>query len=234
METNASTPTLILIVTFLFAANSWALEIPRPPIEAQQAADSGKAILKNLVQNDNQIAYVLGFQSPEELTDATLELGRAIPVIIVPVESLTSDISPFLQEANQFVYPILVNNRVRSAISVRKEKVRKEEPTAREAERWNHAFGATGGPLAAEELNILDSAFIIRISKINVLYLGTLKENEVSLYRLKVNAVSERSIKDRKISIGPQENAGDALPKLSEEVGDQADSTYSSRRRHTH
>ncbi len=213
MGVKASTAVLTLIVPFLFSANSWALEIPRPPIEAQAAANSAMTLLIKLVESDPS---ALGFQSAHELSDYKIELGPVIPVITVPADILKAydKIGGFFEETSLFLYPVLVDNKVRSAITVRKI-----EDTPADKGGWVHAFGGPGRPWAAEQLNLSHSAFIIKVPEMNVLYLGTLSGNEVTLYRLGVDHEKSRSTTDLPISIGAKENARDALSKLPATVG---------------
>lgn len=182
--------------------------IPQAPGAANEAASIGKTIVEQIVLNDKEQAGHLGFRSADEATDSNMKIGAAIAVMSIDFDRL-KDYSPdrnlpgLFKPTDQFIYPITVEGKVRSAITVRKMK---------KTGQWKAiAFGAYGAPLAAEQLNILDSAFIVRLYELELWFLGTLIGQELMLFPIQLDPAHG-------ISIGKQENGPDALTKLAEEA----------------
>jgi hypothetical protein len=199
-----------------------AFSIPQPPTAANDAASSGKTIVERLVQNDKPLAQILGFRSADEATDANMKLGRAIAVMSISIDGLKGytpghDLAELFKPTDQFLYPIKVGEKVRSAITVKK---------MRKTGQWQAAaFGAFGAPLAAERLNILDSAFIARLYELELWYLGTLRGTDLTLLPIKFDPVHHD------VAIGKQQNVHDALAKLMEEIKRLDSSDYRKRSR---
>jgi len=193
------------------AASSFSL--PPPPEAANVAASSGKRIVEQLVKNDKEYAQVLGFQSADEATGISMKLGRAIPIMRISIESLKaygprSDVASLLKPTDQFIYPITVGGKVRSSITVKKMRKTGEWKAA--------AFGAVGAPLAAEQLKISDSAFIVRLYELERWFLGAPSGGELTLFSLRLDPT--KLDPSQRVSIGKQENGRDALAKLVEEA----------------
>jgi hypothetical protein len=152
--------------------------IPQPPPDADQAAAKGMIIVEKIVKNDETEAETLGFTSSDEVTADNMQIGRAIPVMEITFEKLQSSNrhpAQWLVGKDHYIYPITVGGKVRSSITVRKMKTGK----------WRAVgFGAVGGPLAAEERNILDSAFIVRFYALDRVFLGTSRDNELAFFRV--------------------------------------------------
>jgi hypothetical protein len=152
--------------------------IPQAPPDADQAAAKGMIVIEKIVKNDKNEAEPLGFASADEVTADNMKIGRAMPVMeITPQRLKSSSLHPaqLLMETYQYIYPITVGGKVRSSITVRKMQTGK----------WRAVgFGAVGGPLAAEERNILDSAFIVRFFALDRVFLGTSRGNELTFFRV--------------------------------------------------
>jgi hypothetical protein len=201
-------PASVQASVYLVDTAPTAVSVPQPPYAANEAASTGKTIVEWVVQNDKEQALALGFRSADEATDANMKIGSAIAVMSIDVDTLKgyspgSDLTGLFKPTDQFIYPITVGGKVRSAITVRKVK---------KTGLWKAiAFGAYGAPLAAEQLNILDSAFIVRLYELELWFLGTLSGQELTFFPLKLAPAHG-------ISIGKQENGHDALTKLAEEA----------------
>jgi hypothetical protein len=198
-----------------------AFSVPQPPDAANEAASTGKTIVEQVVQNDKEQAGPLGFRSADEATDANMKIGSAIAVMSISVDSLkgyspSRDLAGLFKPTDQFIYPITVGGKVRSAITVRKMQ---------KTGQWKAiAFGAYGVPLAAEQLNILDSVFFVRLYELELWFLGTLSGQELTLFPIKLTPAHG-------ISIGKQENGRDALTKLAEEANQFDSSAFTKRSR---
>jgi hypothetical protein len=193
---------------YLVDTASTALSVPQAPGAAIEAASTGKTIVEEMIQNDKEQARPLGFRSANEATDASMKIGPAIAVMSIGIERLKDyspgrDLAGLFKPTDQFIYPITVEGKVRSAITVKK---------MRKTGQWKAiAFGAYGAPLAAEQLNILDSAFIVRLYELELWFLGTLSGQELMLFPIKLAP-------EHGISIGKPENGRDVLTKLAEEA----------------
>ena len=224
---------LVLVCANFFLPSSSCLAdtitLPAPPDEADKAAAKGKNTLQKLVEIDVEVAPILGFHSADEATDATMKLGRALPIMGVHIDRLKSytseqGIASLFKPTNQFIYPVIVEGKVRSAITVRKSS---------KTGQWHSAFGAVGAPMAAEQLNVLDSAFIVRLYAMERWFLGTPRGNKLTVIPISRNPAYKKGVSpERAISIGKEESAHDAFMKLAEEAKKFDFTAY--KRRHSH
>jgi hypothetical protein len=181
-----------------------SFSIAKPPGEANQAASNGKLILEKLVSNDNQLAKDLGFSSVDEATEANMSVGTPMAVVPINIDALrdytpTRSFATLVRPTTQFIYPIKVKGKVRSSITVAK---------VRKTHEWKAVgFGAIGAPLAAEELGILESAFVIRVGALELIFIGMAGSDD--LYQLTSNPARR---------IGKPKNAQQIFVGLAEEV----------------
>ena len=202
-------PSLVEPSIYLVDLAPIAFSIPQAPTAANDAASSGKRILEHLVQNDKTLTQALGFRSADEATDANMKIGGAIAVMSISIDGLKGytpgrDLAELFKPTDQFLYPIKVGEKVRSAITVKK---------MRRTGQWQAAaFGAFGAPLAAERLNILNSVFIARLYELELWYLGSLRGTDLTLFPITFDPVHHD------VAIGKQQNARDVLAKLMEEA----------------
>ncbi len=152
----------------------------RSLLRARAAADAGLLIIEKLVKNDRAVAQSLGFHSADEATVANMKIA-ATPLAVLPINldrvknyRRDEQLSELFNPTDQFIYPVTVGGKVRSAITVMQ---------LTKTGAWKAVgFGAFGAPLIAEELNVLDSAFIVYAP--DRFFLGTLRGEDFTLLRL--------------------------------------------------
>ena len=94
-------------------------EPPPPAPDPQTAAEQALETFRQIVTSENYQA--LGFQTPDEVKNA--QLGQPLTVLRVPLDQLQSfspDRNPeeLLVDESRVIYPITVNEQVRSSIAV--------------------------------------------------------------------------------------------------------------------
>jgi len=143
--------------------------------QSQVAAMRARDVLQKLVNADNYKA--LGFDSLEEVRQATL--GAPLDVFNVGVEQLKAykpgaDAATLLTKSSESVYPVLVNDQVRSSVTV-VHKERGYEPSsfgnADVVKRLMAVRKAEGG----------GPAFIVRVPALNIFFLGSGADSQVLL-----------------------------------------------------
>jgi hypothetical protein len=87
--------------------------------DAQSAATQSLTIFRRLVNNQNY--RDLGFESPDEVANATL--GEPLPVMFVRLDQLRgyqagTDVNSLLGQSNEVNFPVIANNQVRSSVVV--------------------------------------------------------------------------------------------------------------------
>ena len=92
---------------------------PETFADAQTAATQSLTVFRKLVNNQNY--KDLGFESPDEVANATL--GQPLPVMFVRLDQLRqyqpgTDVNSLLGQSNEVNYPVLANNQVRSSVVV--------------------------------------------------------------------------------------------------------------------
>jgi hypothetical protein len=164
---------------------------PKPPIGANDAASLGKKIVAGLVDTDSKEAEDLGFPSSDEATEANMTVGAGMAIMSLNLENLKTGDAPtpideVLKPTGEFLYPIFSNHEVRSAITVRKVGTRGD---------WRPvAYGARGALVAAEDLKLLESAFIVRFYARNLWFLAKGTAENLVLYQLKNNPMSAKGV----------------------------------------
>lgn len=172
--------------------------VQKPTVAADNAASLGKTIVARLVDTDREEASDLGFYSSDEATEANMTVGTGMAIMTLNLKKLKpgdtpSPLTEILKPTDEFLYPILYKGKVRSAVTVRRIGPKGD---------WRPvAYGARGALLAAEELKLLESAFIIRLYARNLWFLATGEGDDLVFYRLtpNANAVS-------RIAIGKPQN----------------------------
>lgn len=187
--------------------------IPRPFVEVNKAASDGMDVLKQLIKDDKQLAQDLGLQPAGDVADGKMSIGSGIPIVRIPARGLlnydrNTDVLSLLDPVNQFVYPILLGEQVRSSITVAKDKDEKWKPVA---------FGAVPLPLVqANQQDAATPAFIVRVYKLERWFLGTLQNGQLMLSP--INPKPGHADFVGKQELGKKENARDVLPSLAEDV----------------
>jgi len=87
--------------------------------DAQSAATQSLAVFRRLVNNQNY--RDLGFESPDEVANATL--GEPLPILFVRLDQLRgyhegTDVNSLLGQSNEVNFPVMANNQVRSSVVV--------------------------------------------------------------------------------------------------------------------
>jgi len=142
--------------------------IPKPSPDVDKAAREGMTMLEKLIENDKGRATALGFDSPDEVTQNKMKLGSGIPVLQImsdklPDKSDYTNVFEFLKPMDRFIYPITVDGKVRSSMTVKKLK-----------DTWKAVgYGAKGLVSALEKLDALnvDGVFVAREFEIYKWYL---------------------------------------------------------------
>jgi hypothetical protein len=204
----------------LFIVSQVKAEETKLPIKEIQPAAQGA--LKNFSQMVTTENYrQMGFEFPEEVRSATL--GTPIQDFIVRLDRLKkyepgSKPDELLTVTNQFIYPVLVKDEVRSSITIAKTK-----------ESWQAV--SFGGPNFVKLVvtNLMESSkvtgfdyssyFIVRVPALNLFFLGFRANNELMLVplrddaRLKFKAGASMKAKEVFSTILPDAKAHDGLPR---------------------
>lgn len=184
--------------------------IPQPFQEVDQAASDGINVLEHLIKSNKQLARDLGLQSADGVSDAKMKLGkgRGIPIVWISLQSLknygpNTDILSLLKLPYQFVYPITVGKKIRSSVTVQKDKTGQWKPVAFSA--------APLAPLQSEQLDDSIRPFFVRVYEFELWFSGALQNGQLMLSRIKLYS-------GQGDSAGKQENAREIIAKLAEAV----------------
>ncbi len=87
--------------------------------DAQSAATQSLASFRKLINNQNY--RDLGFESPDEVANATL--GEPLPILVVRLDQLReyrqgTDVNSLLNQSNEVNFPVIASNQVRSSVVV--------------------------------------------------------------------------------------------------------------------
>lgn len=116
---------VILAVFLVLMANVHAQEYRLPLKEIQAAASEGLMSFSKVASKEENYR-ALGFESPNELGKMTL--GEPLQMFMIPLDELKKyrsgqDVFEMLRGGNHVLYPVLVDNHIRSSITVaEKEK----------------------------------------------------------------------------------------------------------------
>ncbi len=192
--------TILLMANLLpiqaLAANKGGLEefhasslVPRQSPEALQAALKGKQSFALLARNDN-LAKDLGFQSAAEATDSQTSLGPPFSIVRVRVNLLrdfhigTTDPLMMLEFGGEFIYPVAVNNQVRSSLTVTEIRSGfQSEPTWRTTE-WGSRHLIQHLEAARKTTPGSSSSFALLIPELGQYFLGNLVGSKIFLIPL--------------------------------------------------
>jgi hypothetical protein len=176
-STSASLGAVLAVVLLLTACSRGAAQSGgerKPPVhpDAQTAATQALDTLRKLVTADN--AREMGFDGPGEAATATL--GDPVRVQMVRLDALRAyvagaDPGGLLTEGNRVIYPVAVNNQVKSSIIV--------EGTGNQ---WKAS--SFGGPHLVQQMAryraditarlkpAADSVTVVHVAALNVYFLG--------------------------------------------------------------
>ena len=124
---------------------------PETFADAQSAATQSLTVFRKLVNNQN--FRDLGFESPDEVANATL--GQPLPVMFVRLDQLRqyqqgTDVNSLLGQSNEVNYPVLANNQVRSSVVVQQVNGRWKTGTLGNGALAKHIADARKGRTGAE------------------------------------------------------------------------------------
>ena len=216
--------TSLLIALLLMATHANAQERNVPAKEIQSAAIQSTAqraleTFSQLVTKEN--FKQMGFDSPDEVRTAAL--GMPLHDYLVQLDVLKkyepgSKTDELLTATNQIVYPILVNNQVKSSITISKTK-----------ESWQAvSFGGSSFVKMlsktltenSRETGLAYSAyFIVRVPSLNLFFLGYRVKDELMLVpimdepRLKLKAGASVKAENVFSAILPDAKAHNGLPR---------------------
>jgi len=209
----------IFIALFLMATQAIAQETRMPITEIQPVAQKALATFSQLVTKENY--KEMGFDSTEQVRKATL--GIPIQDFMVRLDWLKkyepgSRPDKLLTATTQVIYPVLVEDQVRSSITISKTK-----------ENWQAvSFGSSNFvKLISKTLTEnsreagLDSSsyFLVRVPSLNLYFLGFRSNNELMLVPLmddkRLDFKAGVGMKAGKVfsAILPDAKAHDGLPR---------------------
>jgi hypothetical protein len=180
----ASTFAAILALVFLAACAQ--KEPARPPQSASsgEAASSGLATLRKLVNANNYRS--MGFESQDEVNSGSL--GDPLHVFLVRLDLLRQfqpggDPEKLLSDIGEELYPVLVNGAPRSAVVVEKQ-----------SEQWSPvSYGGTNLVKALAQRRAGNSAMVraaaptyfeVHVAALNMYFLGYRQETKLMLIPL--------------------------------------------------
>jgi hypothetical protein len=152
-------------------------EAPRPlAAQPEEAAVLAIHVLRKLVDTEN--FKMLGFETLEEVNQA--KLGPPLAVFNIGLEQLKGyksgqDVASLLTKTSESVYPVLVNDQVRSSVTI----VRREggyEPSS-----FGNADVVKRLMMALRKTESGTAAFIVRVPALNVYFLGSGAGGEIRL-----------------------------------------------------
>ena len=167
---------VVVVGAVYFLTRSGSTGMPKPDTRAdqQQAADDALTILRNLAQDNYQL---LGFTSPEEAQGATL--GMPLDVMFVPLDQLreySPEQSPdaLLSDSRLVLYPVDVNNEVRSSVQVQGSD-----------EGWTPAgFGSTTLIKAVTAISPSQDAFLVQVPSLGLYFVAQREDDSLMLTSL--------------------------------------------------
>ena len=146
---------------------------PKPDTVAGQedAADNALGILRDLAEDNYTL---LGFRSADEAESATL--GMPLTMYLVPLDQLQAfeaDASPsdLLHDSEIVLYPVLVDNTIRSAVSIQHSD-----------DGWTPvAFGNVTLIQAIAETDLQEGDFIVQVPALGLYFVGARSDDELLL-----------------------------------------------------
>ncbi len=156
---------------------------PEAPQEATDEAKVGKQILERLVAKDDKHARDLGFKSAAEAADMKTELGKPFPIVRIDFGKLLAfrpDKAPttLLVPTNEFIYPVTVDGKIRSSLTV--TKVRPDHKTGK---AWRTTVYGRAGVIQLLDETVKIGAFspmrfLATIPELNRYFLGDIKDGK--------------------------------------------------------
>ncbi|MGH9794738.1 MAG: hypothetical protein ACRD5G_08200 [Candidatus Acidiferrales bacterium] len=139
---------------------------------ATTAAQKGLQNFAALVTKDNFEA--MGFDNPEQVRTATL--GAPVEQYVIGLDDVlrfksASDLPQMVRSAERVTFPVVVNGRSRSAVTVRRQNNR-WEPESFGAPRYIQMLTEVRERLAAEKQRPAGEFFEVRIPALNLTFLG--------------------------------------------------------------
>ena len=124
---------------------------PQTFADAQSAATQSLTVFRQLVNNQNY--RELGFESPDEIANATL--GQPLPVSFVRLDQLRqyqqgTDVNSLISQSNEVNFPVMANNQVRSSVVVEQINGRWKTGTLGNGALAKHIDGVRKGRTRAE------------------------------------------------------------------------------------
>lgn len=157
---------LIIIVVavyyFVIREEDEGMSKPDTVEDQQEAADDALEILRDLAE-DNYTT--LGFESEEEADASTL--GMPLTLYLVPLDGLQAyegEVDPreLLQDSRIVMYPVLVNDTVRSAVGIQGSE-----------EGWTPAtFGSATLIQAIARVELNTDSFIVQVPVLGIYFVG--------------------------------------------------------------
>ncbi len=146
--------------------------VPKPDtvVDQQEAADNALGIMQDLAKDNYTL---LGFQSEEEAKSATL--GTPLTVYLVYLDDLQnfeneSTSNDLLQDSKIVMYPVMVDDTIRSAVGIQNSE-----------DGWTPAtFGNATLIKAIAEIGLNKDSFIVQVSALGLYFVG--EQNEDGLF----------------------------------------------------
>lgn len=173
---------LIIIVVavyyFVIREEEEGMSKPDTVEDQQEAADNALEILRDLAK-DNYAT--LGFESEKEADEATL--GMPLTLYLVPLDGLQTyegeaDPNELLQDSRIVMYPVLVNDTVRSAVGIQGNE-----------EGWTPAtFGSATLIQAIARVELNPDSFIVQVPALGLYFVGDREDDDLVLIPIVENA----------------------------------------------
>lgn len=166
---------LIIIVAaiyyFVIREEDEGMSKPDTVEDQQEAADNALEILRDLAKDNYTM---LGFQSKEEADAATL--GMPLTLYLVPLDGLQAyageaDPHELLQDSRIVMYPVMVDDTVRSAVGIQGSE-----------EGWTPAtFGSATLIQAISRVKLNPDSFIVQVPALGLHFVGEQMDDELVL-----------------------------------------------------
>lgn len=169
---------VVAIYYFVIREDDEGVAKPDTVEDQQEAADNALKILRDLAK-DNYAT--LGFESKEEADAATL--GTPLTLYLVPLDGLQAyegeaDPDELLQDSQIVLYPVMVDDTVRSAVGIQGSD-----------EGWTPAtFGSATLIQAIARVGPNPDSFIVQVPALGLHFVGERMDGELVLTPIAENA----------------------------------------------
>ena len=176
---------VILILTLMVGGTAGAQEPPGKGDESLRTATrAGDEALKTFALLVNRTNYeAMGFDSPEQVRSATL--GPLLEDFMVRLDELRKyesgkDPGPLLQRTGRATFPVLVQDRTRSSVTLASESGR-WTAVSFGAPKYARALSEVRSQLSQQEGKPPSDYFEVRVPALNVTFIGRRRDGRILL-----------------------------------------------------